>query len=237
VPEFVDTAVKDIDARLRVLKEEQSRLEAARSALIGGSRSSRPASNGRRRARSRPASRRNGGGTARGRRAGNTRANEALEVIRERPGSTIPEIAQRMKIQPNYLYRVLPALASGGEVRREGKGWHPLSSASAAQATSTPSATRRRVTARRTQRQAAATPTRAGRGGRRAGSTSRRGTPRGATRTTVLDALSPGEALTAGQVAQKTGLGQGTVATTLARLAKSGDIEKAERGYRRPAAQ
>jgi len=140
-----------------------------------------------------------------------------------------------MKIQPNYLYRVLPALASGGEVRREGRGWHPLSSASAAQATSTPSATRRRVTARRTQ--APATPTRAGRGGRREGSTSRRGTPRGATRTTVLDALSPGEALTAGQVAQKTGLSQGTVATTLARLAKSGDIEKAERGYRRPAAQ
>src|SRR3984885_11971392 len=35
---FVDSTVKDIDDRLRELKEEVSRLEAARTALVGGRR-------------------------------------------------------------------------------------------------------------------------------------------------------------------------------------------------------
>jgi hypothetical protein len=30
-----------------------------------------------------------------------------------------------MKIAPNYLYRVLPPLAEQGQVKRDGKGWHP----------------------------------------------------------------------------------------------------------------
>ena len=38
--------------------------------------------------------------------------------------------------------------------------------------------------------------------------------------------------MTATQVAQKAGLARGTVATTLNRLAKSGEVQKAERGYR-----
>ena len=38
VPEFVDNTVKDIDEQLRQLRDEVSRLEAARSALTGGRR-------------------------------------------------------------------------------------------------------------------------------------------------------------------------------------------------------
>ena len=38
--------------------------------------------------------------------------------------------------------------------------------------------------------------------------------------------------MTAGQVADKTGLARGTVSTTLSKLAKSGEVQKAERGYR-----
>jgi DNA-binding IclR family transcriptional regulator len=48
----------------------------------------------------------------------------------------------------------------------------------------------------------------------------------------VLAALAGGEAMTAGQVADKTGLARPTVSTTLSRLAKSGEVQKAERGYR-----
>jgi DNA-binding IclR family transcriptional regulator len=48
----------------------------------------------------------------------------------------------------------------------------------------------------------------------------------------VLAALSGGDAMTAGQVADKTGLARGTVSTTLSKLAKSGEVQKAERGYR-----
>jgi DNA-binding IclR family transcriptional regulator len=52
----------------------------------------------------------------------------------------------------------------------------------------------------------------------------------------VLAALAGGEAMTAGAVAAKTGLGTGTVSTTLSKLAKSGEVEKAQRGYRLPSA-
>ena len=38
MPNFVDSALKDIEERLRTLKDEASRLEAARAALTGGGR-------------------------------------------------------------------------------------------------------------------------------------------------------------------------------------------------------
>lgn len=59
MPGFVDNAVNQIDDRLRELKEETSRLEAARAALTGGSpRQGRPATSARTGARSRSAGRR-----------------------------------------------------------------------------------------------------------------------------------------------------------------------------------
>ena len=126
---FVDSTVKEIDDRLRELKEEVSRLEAARTALVGGRRGpGRPrASRGTtRQARRAPTGR--GPGRPRGRSRGGTRANQALELVRATPGITIPQIAEKMGIEPNYLYRVMPRLATDGQVRREGQGWHPASS-------------------------------------------------------------------------------------------------------------
>ncbi len=114
---FVDSTVKDIDERLRALKEEVSKLEAARAALTSGTRRGpgRPPGSTNRRRPGRP----------RGRRGGNTRSNQALELVRSRPGITIPEIASELKIEPNYLYRVMPGLVDSGQIRRDGKGWHP----------------------------------------------------------------------------------------------------------------
>ncbi|MHB1571444.1 MAG: MarR family transcriptional regulator [Solirubrobacteraceae bacterium] len=63
----------------------------------------------------------------------------------------------------------------------------------------------------------------------------RRTTP-GATKAAVLAALASGEAMTAGEVAAKSGLARPTVSTTLTKLAKSGEVQKAERGYRLPPA-
>ena len=59
-------------------------------------------------------------------------------------------------------------------------------------------------------------------------------TPLGATKSAVLAALSDGQAMTAGEVAAATGLGRATVSTTLSKLAKTGEVAKADRGYRRP---
>ena len=132
MPEFVDTAVKDIDARLRELQDEVSRLEAARSALVGGRRRpGRPRGSAARATRTRTTRRTTAPPRARAtrstRRGGNTRAAQALELVRQRPGVTIPDLAKAMKIQPNYLYRVLPRLESDGQVKRQGQGWHPAS--------------------------------------------------------------------------------------------------------------
>jgi hypothetical protein len=128
VADFVDTTVKDIDSRLRELKEEVSKLEAARSALVGARRGpGRPrgssaatttATATSRRPRRKP-------GRPRGRRGGNTRANQALELVRTQPGITIPQIAESLKIEPNYLYRVMPKLVADGHVARDGQGWKP----------------------------------------------------------------------------------------------------------------
>jgi DNA-binding transcriptional ArsR family regulator len=71
---------------------------------------------------------------------------------------------------------------------------------------------------------------------RRARSTTRR-TPPGATKSRVLSALSDGDAKTAGEVSAATGITRGTVSTTLSKLAKNGEVVKAERGYRLPARQ
>jgi hypothetical protein len=124
--------VKDIDARLRELQDEVSRLEAARSALVGGRRRpGRPRGSAARATRTRTPRRTTAAPRTRAprstRRGGNTRAAQALELVRQRPGVTIPDLAKAMKIQPNYLYRVLPRLESDGQVKRQGQGWHPAS--------------------------------------------------------------------------------------------------------------
>jgi CRP-like cAMP-binding protein len=64
---------------------------------------------------------------------------------------------------------------------------------------------------------------------------SRARTAPGATKAKVLGSLSADGAMTAGEVAKATGLARGTVSGTLTKLTKSGEVAKAERGYRLPA--
>ena len=53
----------------------------------------------------------------------------------------------------------------------------------------------------------------------------------GSTKATVLQALAGGSAMTASEVATATGLGRASVSTTLSKLANSGEVTKAARGY------
>ena len=123
--DFVDSTVKDIDSRLNELRQEVTKLEAARQALVGGRRGpGRPASRNGAGAPTRQRAARKTG-RPRGRRGGNTRANQALNLVRDTPGITIPQIAEALKIEPNYLYRVMPKLVEDGQVKRDGQGWHP----------------------------------------------------------------------------------------------------------------
>ena len=60
-----------------------------------------------------------------GRRKGSgTRAAQALSLVRGQPGITIPELAAKMGIKQNYLYRVLPGLEQENKIEKKGRGWH-----------------------------------------------------------------------------------------------------------------
>ena len=83
----------------------------------------------------------------------------------------------------------------------------------------------RRATPNRT---AGATPSRAAKPAR-----VRARAPRGENKAKVLDALKGGP-MTASEIAKVTGIGNGTVSTTLTKMAKPGELTKAERGYRLP---
>src|SRR3954454_16258937 len=143
--DFLEEKKREINARLKELRplvDEYHRLEAAAAALDGvGDTAAAPSAP----ARSAGTSRRGGGGGTRagsstsgggsgtGRRGrprgSGTRSKQALELVRARPGISIPEMAQEMGIQQNYLYRVLPSLQKDGLVRKDGRGWHPLEAA------------------------------------------------------------------------------------------------------------
>jgi CRP-like cAMP-binding protein len=133
--DFLDEKKREIDARLKELRplvDEFHRLEAASAALdgVGGAAGpAAPARRGRRRAAT-PSAAPAAGPRRRGRpRGSGTRSKQALELVRTRPGISIPEIAEAMGIQQNYLYRVLPALQKDGLVRKDGRGWHPREAA------------------------------------------------------------------------------------------------------------
>jgi sugar-specific transcriptional regulator TrmB len=103
-----------VERRLRELDQERTRLERALSDLTGG-----------RVGRRRPG-RPRGAGAGRGRRRrGGTRADQAVKIVGSNPGITASEIAKRMRIKPNYLYRVMGDLQKEGRVRKRGRGYHP----------------------------------------------------------------------------------------------------------------
>jgi predicted Rossmann fold nucleotide-binding protein DprA/Smf involved in DNA uptake len=139
VTDFLKKTLDEIESRRRELEplvEEYRQLEEAAAALQGvnGATASRgPARGGRRPASSRTTTRRRGpapagGARRRGRpRGSGKRAQQALDLVAKQPGITIPELAKAMKIQPNYLYRVLPGLEKDGKVKKQDKGWFPAS--------------------------------------------------------------------------------------------------------------
>jgi hypothetical protein len=123
VTDFLDLKLKEIRDRLRELKpmvDEYQRLQSAAAALEGMDGAAAATDTARRAPRR---------GRPRGARSGarreSTRATQALELVRSRPGITIPEMAEAMGIKQNYLYRVLPGLESDNQVKRSGRGWHP----------------------------------------------------------------------------------------------------------------
>jgi hypothetical protein len=131
LPDYLDTARKAIDDQISSLRDEIKRLEKAAQSLTsdgrGRGRATSRRGNGRRKTGARRTTR--GRRTTSGRRGrprgSGTRANQALAIVKRRPGATIPEIAKEMGIKQNYLYRVMPTLQKERKVSKRGKGWHP----------------------------------------------------------------------------------------------------------------
>ncbi len=116
----VDKAAKLLRDRISELDSERAKLQRALASLTDGQEgkrgpgrprgSSSGSSNGRKRRRSRK---------------GGTRAEHALKVISESPGVGASEIAEKLGIKPNYMYRVLHELQADGRVRKDGRAYYP----------------------------------------------------------------------------------------------------------------
>ena len=115
--DFLSEQLSAMDERikeLRPLHEEYLKLQQARDALrgVGG-----PARRGPGRPRGSTTRRRR-------RRRGGTRAEQALEVVRQNPGVTVRELSERLGVRhPNYMYRVMNSLQDDGAVKKKGKGY------------------------------------------------------------------------------------------------------------------
>jgi sugar-specific transcriptional regulator TrmB len=112
----VDQAAELLKDRIKELEGELSKLQRALSNLTDGREG--------RRGPGRPRGARAAAGTRarRGRRRG-TRSGQAVRLIKANPGITASEIAKKMRIQPNYLYRVLGDLQKEGRVKKSGRSY------------------------------------------------------------------------------------------------------------------
>jgi hypothetical protein len=117
--QVLDEARDLVKKRLAELDDERRRLERARAELgekaTGARRGpGRPRGSGRRKK-----------GTGRRRRRSGTRADQAVKLVESNPGISASEIAKKMKIKPNYLYRVLGELEKEGRVKKKGRQYQP----------------------------------------------------------------------------------------------------------------
>jgi predicted Rossmann fold nucleotide-binding protein DprA/Smf involved in DNA uptake len=107
-----ETVLKGFAEREAPLAEQEATFENTLATLDGKPLPRKPRDGRRTHAHRRP-------------RGGTTRADEALTLVREAgpEGITIHEIADKMGIKQNYLYRILPDLEKQGLVVKEGHNY------------------------------------------------------------------------------------------------------------------
>ncbi len=128
----VEAILSGIDRRLGELREEEDKLTAARAELLGVNPAAPSSTEGRPAARARPTKARTPRrGRGRPRRGADSRTRQALTLIGENPGITIPQLADKLKIKPNYLYKVIPELVANGQVTKVGRTIHPVAEGAA----------------------------------------------------------------------------------------------------------
>jgi DNA invertase Pin-like site-specific DNA recombinase len=115
VSSAVDQAAALLKERITELEGELAKLQRALAGLTEGREG--------RRGPGRPRGSRSTGTRTRTRRRrrGGTRADQAVALIKANPGSSASEIARKMKIQPNYMYRVLGDLQKEGKIKKSSR--------------------------------------------------------------------------------------------------------------------
>lgn len=116
--EKTDALKKLVEKRLSELDDERRELEDALRKLGGRARRGpgRPRkAAGRSTAKSRTRRRRKGG----------TRSEQALKAVKAKPGITAGEVAKQLKIEPNYVYRVMGDLVKEKSVKKKGRSYYP----------------------------------------------------------------------------------------------------------------
>jgi DNA invertase Pin-like site-specific DNA recombinase len=111
VSSAVDQAAALLKERITELEGELAKLQRALASLTEGREG--------RRGPGRPrGSRSTGTRTRTRRRRRGTRADQAVALIKANPGISASDIARKMKIQPNYMYRVLGDLQKEGKIKK-----------------------------------------------------------------------------------------------------------------------
>jgi sugar-specific transcriptional regulator TrmB len=128
----LDEARDLVKKRLAELDDERRRLERALAELgekatrgvRRAGRRGRPKGSGKKSSGKKGSGAKKGkrGGTRRRKRSG-TRADQAVNLVQSNPGISASEIAKKMKIKPNYLYRVLGELEKEGRVKKKGRSY------------------------------------------------------------------------------------------------------------------
>jgi predicted HTH transcriptional regulator len=113
--DVLDQARSLIEDRIKELEDERRKLERTLADITGGRV-------GRRRPGRPRGSTTRTAGRRRGRRR-STRSDQALKHVKANPGITASEIARKMRIKPNYVYRVMGDLQKQGQVRKRGRGY------------------------------------------------------------------------------------------------------------------
>jgi len=121
----LDEARDLVTKRLAELDDERKRLERALTELGGKAARKAGRRPGRRPGRPKGSTSKKSTtakkATRRRKRRGGTRADQAVNLIKQNPGITASEIAKSMKIKPNYLYRVLSDLEKQKRVKKKGR--------------------------------------------------------------------------------------------------------------------
>jgi hypothetical protein len=120
----IDEARENIQQALVEIEAEKAKLERALKELGGTVKPKR---------RGRPAGGRSGASKAtsaskpkrRRARKGGTRADHVVDLVTKEPGISTSDVATKLKVKPNYLYRVVGDLEKEGRVKKDGRKLYP----------------------------------------------------------------------------------------------------------------